>query len=294
MQLLKEKFSFKERFVRDGTWYILVALFVVNFLIWYAVLREEHGGILTVSFLDVGQGDAIFIEAPNGNQMLIDGGKNTRVLRELSSVMSFYDHSIDVVLATHPDQDHIGGLPSIFERFQIDYFIEPGVDTRTGVYQELARVIDMEKSKNILARREMKIFLDDGAYVLVLFPDRDVSGMETNDASIVAKLVYGDTSFLFTGDSSQKIEKHLVSLDGKNLHSDVLKVGHHGSKTSTSELFLGFVSPEVSVISSGVKNPYGHPHAEIINRLLDFGSIVLRTDERGTIVVKSDGTTLRY
>lgn len=282
--------SFRKHLVH----YFLGALFFANIFIWYAVFVEERNDVLTVAFLDVGQGDAIFIEAPNGNQMLIDGGKNTRALRELSSIMPFYDHSIDVILATHPDQDHIGGLPSVFERFQVDYFIESGVQTPTGVYQALTRVVTLEGSKNILARRGMKIFLDDSAYVLVLFPDRDARGMDTNDASIVAKLIYGDTSFLFVGDSPEKIEKYIASLDGKKLHSTVLKVGHHGSKTSTSELFLGFVSPEVSVISSGIKNSYGHPHAEVTNRLLDFGSAILRTDERGTIVIKSDGTTLRY
>lgn len=261
---------------------------------WYAIFAETRNDTLTVAFLDVGQGDAIFIEAPNGNQMLIDGGRNDRVERELSSVMPFYDRSLDVVLGTHPDADHIGGLPNILHAYDVSLVIEPGVDSDTGVAEEFEKIVQEKNIKKILARRGMKIFLDDRVYLLVLFPDRDVFHMDTNDASIVAQLVYGDTSFLFTADSPEKIEKYLVSLDGKNLQSDVLKAGHHGSKTSTSESFLGFVSPEVSVISSGASNSYGHPHKEVLERLLRFGSTILRTDERGTIIMKSDGETIWY
>lgn len=281
-------------FKKHTLWYFGVLLCLAVFLIWYAIFAETRNNILTVAFLDVGQGDAIFIEAPNGNQMLIDGGKNARVLRELAAVMPFYDKSIDVVLATHPDQDHIGGLPSVFERFDVSTFVEPGVSGDTSAYKELLRRVELEQGGTVIARRGMKIVLSQGVEFLILFPDRDVSAVETNDGSIIGKLIYGNTSFLFTGDAPQKIENFLVTIDGTVLRSDVLKVGHHGSKTSTAELFLGFVAPKVSVISSGASNSYGHPHEEVLERLKRFETEALRTDTQGTIIITSDGETVGY
>lgn len=273
-----------------GVSILFFMLLLGNIFIWYAVLSEERGDVLTVAFLDVGQGDAIFIEAPNGNQMLIDGGGNASVLRALSGVLLFYDRSIDIVMATHPDKDHIGGLPEVFKRFDVDYFIEPGVSAETGAYRELTALVAREYGiENLVARRGMKIFLDEDVVFCILFPDRDMEGADANDASIVGKLVYGDASFLFTGDAPEKIENFIVSLDGTALDADVLKVGHHGSKTSSGELFLGFISPRYSVISSGKENRYGHPHTEVFERLKEFKSVILRTDELGTIIFKTDG-----
>lgn len=267
---------------------------MVNLFIWNAIFAEERGGLLTVAFLDVGQGDAIFIEAPNGNQMLIDGGPGRAVFAPLGEMMPFYDHSIDVVIATHPDADHIGGIPEVLRRYDVNFFLDPGVPSDTGTYAALLSALEESAAEYIITRRGMRLALGGGAVLEILFPDRDMAGADTNDASIVAKLVYGDTSFLLTGDSPQKIEKYLVSIDGKNLDVDVLKAGHHGSKTSTSEGLLGFSSPATAIISAGAGNRYGHPHEEVLARLREFGVKILRTDEEGTIVMKSDGETITH
>ena len=272
--------------------YLFVGLFLVNVFIWQAVFAGERNGILTVAFLDVGQGDAIFIEAPNGNQVLIDGGANKSVLRQLSNVMPFYDRSIDIVLATHPDKDHIGGLVSVLERYKGEKILEPGVKSNTGVYQSLQNIILEREVSRILARRGMTIVLDDGIFLNILFPDRDVSGIESNDASIIAQLVYGETEFLFTGDAPQKIERYLASIYGKALQSDVLKVSHHGSKTSSSKQFIGFVSPDYAVISAGRDNRYGHPHKEVLETFEQFEIKILSTYEEGTILFESDGESI--
>lgn len=277
---------------RYAQWYFFTVLFLATFLVWYAVFAEERKDILTVAFLDVGQGDAIFIEAPNGNQVLIDGGPNKKVLRELSKLMPFYDRSIDIVIATHPDADHIGGLVDVVERFDIDIFLEPGVQSDTKTYEELLRLVEAERSRYVVARRGMSIALDDGVYLKILFPDRDVSDVDTNDASIIVQLVYGKTEFLLTGDAPKKIEEYVVFLDGENLRSDVLKLGHHGSKTSSSELFIGFVSPSRAIISAGKNNRYGHPHDEVLDTLEQFEIDTLSTYEEGTIVFRSDGESL--
>jgi competence protein ComEC len=188
-------------------WFIIFLLVCVVF-VWYAVFKETREGIL-VAFLDIGQGDAIFIEAPNGNQVLLDGGSDKSIIYELSSVMPFYDRSIDVVIQSHPDADHIGGLIDVLKRYHVGIVIEPGAVSESVVYKEFKDLVDKKEIKSILAKRGMKIDLGEGAYIFVLFPDRDVSGLDSNDASIVAKLVYGKTEFLLTGDSPKSIESYL-------------------------------------------------------------------------------------
>ena len=272
-------------------YYFLGILFIAALFVWYAVFAESRQG-LEVDFLDVGQGSAIFIQAPNGNQVLVDGGPNKAVLRQLSKMMPFYDRSIDMVIESHPDSDHINGLVEILRRYKNDLVMEPGVESENVAYQELKNLIREKNIQYVFARRGMRVNLDDGLYLDILFPDRDVSDWETNDASIVAKLVYADNSFLLTGDSPDKMEKFLVSLDGNRLRSNVLKVSHHGSRTSTSEIFLGYVQPDYVVISVGKDNKYNHPHQEILDRLNQFGVSILRTDEKGTIKIKSDGENI--
>ena len=259
----------------------------------YAASREDRGGILTVAFLDIGQGDAIFIDAPSGNQMLIDGGPGKSVLRELSKVMPFYDRSIDVVIATHADQDHVGGLPNVLKNYKVNIFMEPGLSGPSSSYEELEKMVGNNKSniKKILARRGMVVDLGDGAILQILFPVIDPPGTNTNMSSIVAKLVYGENEFMLTGDSPIAIEDYLVSLGG--LQSDVLKAGHHGSKTSSSDEFVRAVAPQHTVISAGKNNRYTHPHQEVLDILNNFGIKILRTDELGIIVFKSDGTNLK-
>lgn len=274
---------------------ILIVLLLGAVFSLYVVFKEQNSGVLTVAFLNVGQGDAIFIEAPNGNQVLIDGGPSKAILRELSKVMPFYDRSIDVILATHADQDHVGGLPDVLNKYKVNIFMETGVSGESSSYKELGTLVasyeTLEKTKKILARRGMEVDLGGGAILQILFPDRDPSGMETNTSSIVARLVYGKNEFLLTGDSPQSIENYLVSLGG--LESDVLKAGHHGSKTSTGTAFVSAVSPEYVVISAGKNNRYGHPNQEVLDAITNFGAQILRTDLSGRIIFKSDGVNLK-
>jgi competence protein ComEC len=275
---------------KNAEWYLLGILFLVNILVWHAIFIESRADILTVAFLDVGQGDAIFIEAPNGNQMLIDGGNGGAVLRELGKILPSYDRTIDIVLSTHPDQDHIGGLPEVFNRYIVSYFIESGVRSDTSAYAALVHSVKEERAEHILARSGTVIWLDEGVALTILFPDRDLSTLkDTNTGSIVARLVYGETEFLFTGDSPKSIEEYLVHSYGDSLKSDVLKVGHHGSRTSTAQSFLATVQPALSIISAGKSNRYGHPHKEVVDALSKAGSTIESTYENGTLVLKSDG-----
>ncbi len=262
---------------------IIATLFFVAIIIFsYHHKIVSPDDLLKVSFLDVGQGDAIFIEAPNGVQMLVDGGPDNKVLEELSKVMSFWDRSIDIVVATHPDKDHIGGLPKVFERFDVGMAMDTGVSSDTGIYREYDKQKKESGAELIDAKRGEVIVLDKshGIYAEVLYPgDNTESVKDTNDTSIVLRIVYGESEVLLTGDASKKIEKFLVSRYGDRLDSDILKLGHHGSKTSTDELFLKAVSPEDVIVSAGESNSYGHPHPEVISLVKEYGSRISSTYE---------------
>lgn len=278
----------------------ILALIFLSLCIWYAVIRESRNGLLTVSFLDIGQGDSIFIEAPSGRQVLIDGGANSVVLRELSKVIPWYDRTIDVVIPTHPDADHIGGLIDVLPRYKVGLIVHSDVEGDTATAKALVNGMEKEGAREVIARRGQIINLGSTgspqvaqAYLEVLSPDRSVKNVDTNTGCVVARLVYGKTAFMFSCDAPQGIENYLVRLDGGDLHSDVLKAGHHGSRTSSSEFFVGFVSPTFAVFSRGCKNKYGHPHKEVVELFARFGITTLDTCEKGAISFVSDGETVR-
>ena len=273
---------------------VIVVAATAGFL-WHVVLEEDRGDTLVFAALDVGQGDALFVEAPNGAQMLVDGGPNGAVLQQLSSFVPFYDHTIDVLVITNPDKDHIGGFIDVLKRYEVAMVVEPGTVNQSETYAALKKAITEEGSKLVTARRGMSVVLDRerGISFDIIFPDKDVSSYTTNDGSIVGRLVYASTSVMLTGDTTQKIETYLVGLaqmsSSTPLESTILKVAHHGSKTSTAPSFVAVVKPEVAVISLGKKNKYGHPNKETLETLAGADVPVVRTDQEGTIVFESNG-----
>ncbi len=287
----------------------ILVLFIVTFSIWYVTLNESRGGLLEVSFLDVGQGDAIFIQAPSGRQVLIDGGRGSIVLRRLAAVSHWYDRSIDVVIATHPDADHIGGLIDVLDRYNVGTVVRSSVEGDTQMWRTFIERITREGALDVVAVRGHIIDLGDGAYLEILSPDRSVPHVETNTGCVVARLVYGETAFMLSCDAPQAIEKYLVALDGSTrlttgsstsltaggsgLTSNVLKAGHHGSKTSSAISFVGFVGPEYAVLSRGCKNSYGHPHKQTLDTFARLQIPTLDTCVLGTITFVSDGKTVR-
>lgn len=269
----------------------LTVAIALNAGLWYAVYREQPAK-LVIAFLNIGQGDAIYIESPTHNQLLVDGGPPHTVMSELGAVMPFYDRSIDMIMVTNPDQDHIGGFIDVLKSYDVKEVIEPGTLTDTLVNKNMEELIALEKAQKIRARRGMIIHLGGGADLHILFPDRDVSDLKTNDGSIITKLVYGKTSVMLTGDAPSATEEYAGSLDPSIMKSDILKAGHHGSRTSASETFVSDVSPEYAVISAGVKNKYGHPHKETLDLFEKLNIPVLGTYEQGRIVFESDGNSL--
>lgn len=257
-----------------------------------AVTRSGDVSYLTVAFLDVGQGDAIYIETPDGIQLLIDGGPDSSVLRELSSQLPHFDRTIDIVLATHSDKDHIGGLVDVLNRYEVGSIITTNNKNDTSIAETFSESVQLEGADLYTAQAGQQYQLGASTTLFILSPLGDPANWESNSASIVALLQYGDTSFMLTGDAGVNTEEYLVSSYGEYLQSDVLKLGHHGSKTSSGDDFLDTVRPEVAVVSAGIDNSYGHPHPSVVTSLEERDIKILDTSKQGTIVFKSDGTKL--
>lgn len=274
----------------------LLVVFAIGLIfvaaIIYAGYREDRRGVMRVSFLDVGQGDAIFIDAPSGRQVLIDGGPNATVLRRLARVIPWWDRTIDVVIVTHPDIDHSNGLVDILARYRVANIFLPSVEGETSDWEATLRAAHQEGATEYIAERGQIIDLGGGARIEILFPDRALPNVETNLASTIARVVYGDTAFLLPGDAPAEIELYLVGLDGENLRADVLKAGHHGSKTSSASAFISAVDPTYAVYSRGCDNRYGHPHPEVVERFKYLDIETLDTCEEGTITFVSDGQSI--
>ena len=240
----------------------------------------------------------VFIETPNGNQILIDGGPNDRILGKLGRTLPFWDRSIDLVILTHPEKDHLAGLVDVLDRYKVGAALWTGVEHSTAEYREWVSALEEKNTPTFIARVGQRVKIGSDITLDILAPFDDWNGKtatKLNDTGIVSRLQHGKISMLFTGDISKSVERRLLfeSLNSKLLilDSDVLKVGHHGSKTSSIEEFLNAVSPEVSVIQVGGKNRYGHPTQEVLGRLAAVGARILRNDLEGDVRFESDGTT---
>ncbi len=263
-----------------------VLLLVANAFLFRLDWQNSHRG-LTFAMLDVGQGDALFIESPTGTQVMFDGGGARKVLGSLQKVMSPFDRSIDAVFITNPDADHIGGFLDILKSYKIGAVFSSGTLSDSKTFQNLKTEIKNQKIPEILAKKGMKLDMGGGVFIDILFPDRDVSTWPTNDGSVVARLTYGDTSIMLTGDAPIKTEQIILKENyPMQLQSTILKVGHHGSRSATSKEFVKTVSPKYALISDGKDNKYGHPHPDVLATLIQFGVKILRTDLLGTIIIK--------
>lgn len=274
----------------------LFALLLVVVLVWYAVFYFEARQNLLASFFDIGQGDAIFIEAPNGNQILVDGGPSDKILAKLGQALPFWDRSIDLLLLTHTHADHLDGLFEVLKRYQIGMVLESGASYSLPEYEEWHRLLEKKNVPIVIAQRGQKIIFAKAGKLEIFSPFENFAGVSLknpHDANVVSKLIYGDSSFLLTGDAERYLEYRLFLESGGSgfygLRSEVLKVGHHGSKTSSSEEFLQAVSPKIAVIQVGRKNRYGHPTQEVLDRLASAGARILRNDLAGDIILESDG-----
>ncbi|MCS5502942.1 MULTISPECIES: MBL fold metallo-hydrolase [Lysinibacillus] len=242
------------------------------------------GHEMQVHFIDVGQGDSILIESPSGKTMLIDGGVKGAGQQIVSYLKELGINKLDIVVATHPDADHIGGLIPVLDNMTIEQFYDSGKVHTSQTFEEMLTRIDEKNIPYHVPKIGDDIEFDKDVNVKVL--NANDQATDNNDASIVLKMTYGNVSFLLTGDAGVALEKEMLQYDVK---ATVLKAGHHGSNTSSSEEFIQAVKPEVTILSYGEDNKYGHPHAEIVDRLQAIGSKIYATADLGTITVSTDG-----
>ncbi len=235
---------------------------------WYALVFSSPGsGGMRVHFLDVGQGDAVLIETPNNRQVLIDAGRGISVLTALDVLLPMHDTEIDVLVMTHPDADHIGGFVPVLRRYGTDTVIRSFITSDTSVYRQVNELLEERDDVQVHDISAAHTFSLDDVQFDILWPiSTDVR--ETNAASVVLLVTYGDTEILLTGDVNAAVEEYLIGVFADTLRDiDILKAGHHGSKTSTSSAFLAHVQPEALVYSASAGNRYGHPSDAVLERV---------------------------
>ncbi|MBX4187664.1 MAG: MBL fold metallo-hydrolase [Candidatus Doudnabacteria bacterium] len=270
-------------------------LIVVLFLVFYKGY-DNSDRLLHVDFYDVGQGDSFLITTYQGNQILVDGGPGDVILENLASDLGPFDKDLDMIVLTHAHLDHFEGLISVLGKYKVKKILMPNVEFKTNQYLEFLASVREEGAEVIYAVQGLRIYLDNATVLDILHPMqsdvmRPKKSADINDTSIVAMLRFGKTKLLLTGDASMEIENKL--LDSFDFDADLLKVGHHGSKYSTSQTFLDEVSPQFAIIQLGKDNDYGHPAPETIKRLEESKVETYRTDFNKNVEFVSDGSSLR-
>ena len=248
-------------------------------------------GTLEVHYIDVGQGDATLIKC-GSHAMLIDGGNNNKGTTVQLYLKKQGVESLDYVIGTHPDADHIGGLDVIVYKYNCEKVIMPDYEKDTKTYQELVDVIHDKNMKITYPVVGEQYALGEAKFTIIA-PNSNSYGGNANDYSVAILLEYGKNRFLFTGDAEEASEAEMLT-NGIDISADVYKVAHHGSRSASTQEFLNAVHPKYAVISCGEGNSYGHPHAEVLNRLRSMGVEVFRTDEQGSIIASSDGENITW
>lgn len=264
-----------------------------GFLLSFTAIEGYQHQNLEVIFFDVGQGDSILIRTPSHQNILIDGGPDTSVLNRLGRALPFFDRTIDLMVLTHAHSDHLVGEVEVLRRYKTKLVLTSGVPSQGEDYLAWVKVIK-EKNIPVLNASANSIFKFGTVNLEVMYPFENISQQnfkDLNETSIVMKLGYQNSTFVFTGDAPEIVENELVAKYGNLLASNVLKVGHHGSRYSSSEGFLQAVNPELAVISVG-QNTFGHPHLSTIQHLNKFNLEILRTDRLGNVVLVSDGHSI--
>lgn len=267
---------------------IFSGLILTGFFIWLAIFETWPTSKIKISFFDVGQGSAIFLAAQNGNQVLVDGGPSDAILAKLGENLPLFDKKIELLILTHPDSDHLNGLIEVLKKYEVGAVLESGIDNNSSNYLFWHKLLKENNVPVYFAYLGQTIKIADGLQIKILAPLVKIAGWSfesTNNTSIAGKIIYGRNSLIFTGDAEKAEETQLI-FSGLNLKAQILSVGHHGSKNSSSDDFLAAVGARTAVIQVGKNNRYGHPSQEALERLKN--SEIWRTDLSGDINFECD------
>lgn len=268
------------------TWFFGV-LTIALLILGGRELMLQPDGKMQVVFFDVGQGDSALLTLGNGTRILIDGGPDWSTLEKLGKYMPFFDRTIDIVILSHPNSDHMTSFPEVLRRYSVGTLVTAGTAYDSGVYAATLSGASVHGVPHVIMHAPQTLSLK-GGMMEVLWPPKIMPrgfSDDANNASLVLRISYGEKRVLFTGDMESIVEKTLLAADA-DLASDILKVPHHGSKSSSTLEFLRAVQPKVAVISAGKNNSYGHPHPDVVARLTAMGTKILRTDDIGDIELK--------
>lgn len=266
--------------------------FIASLIIAVPVYAKD----LSVSYIDIGQGDSELIELPEGKNILIDAGDKDGTKNLMKYLNSRNIKKLDLVIISHPHLDHYGGLLQVLKSIDITQVYDSGAPTSSSTYLKLLKQFAAKKVKLNVVRKGQDVSFNDGIVLKILAPEDPLlknTRSDANNASVVAKLIYNKTSFLFTGDIEEESQDRLLKDNASDLKSDVLKVAHHGSRYTSSKEFLETVKPRIAVISCGTGNSYGHPHKEALQRLAAENIKIYRTDLNGTVLITSDGNDIK-
>ncbi|MBA3047674.1 MBL fold metallo-hydrolase [Patescibacteria group bacterium] len=259
-------------------------------------LNFEASGDLEIDFFDVGQGDAIFIKTPMGQNILIDGGPDDKIIDRLSENLAWWDKQIDLMVLTHPHSDHVAGLVDVINRYKVKKILYTGVIHDSPDYLTWLELIRDRGIPLVIIDRPQTVKLGEDCYLDISHPLESMLGKEVpnlNNSSIVVKLIYKETKFLFTGDIESEVEQELLEYK-VDLSADVLKTAHHGSDTSGTLEFLTAVNPRIAIIQVGAENDFGHPSLRVVKRLERMGVKIFRNDLDGTVKLISDGENISH
>jgi len=286
---------------------ILVSLLIAIFVLIGIIIKEDFSGLnlsseasipaenrLEIHYLNVGQGDSIMIKTPQNQKILIDGGPDMIILDQIGKNMPFFDRTINVMILTHPHSDHINGLIEVLRRYKVEQIYYTGALHTSPAYLEWLEVVKQSNVPLEIIKAQKTLELGPELGIEFIYPVEDISNQkveELNNTSIINKLIYKDKKFLFMGDAEKEVEEELMELD-LDLSADVIKIGHHGSSSSSTEEFLKAVDPQYAIIQVGKDNSFGHPHLSVIRRLERLGINIFRNDLNGQVSIFSDGHTI--
>lgn len=281
----------KKPWLQYATIYSLLVFLAIAITVVYKYSVKTNINLqnkMVTHFIDVGQGDCILVQVNNKN-LLIDSGTSDSYTKVISYLKSNNITKLDYIIATHPHDDHIGGMASIIKAFRIGDFYAPKITASTEAFEDMIRALKSKGIKIKIARPNITLDLGPSATCLMLAPNK-TTYKDANNYSCVLKVSYKNSTYLFTGDIQELSENEILN-KGYDLHAEVLKVAHHGSNTSTTQEFLNRVWPKIAIISCGTYNSYGHPNKETLDKLKKLNCIIYRTDLDKNIVLISDGLT---